>query len=151
MPARLRQFFELPAPDRRLLWSAMIALVKARFIVMFVPVRKIMRPASLRIERPSADSDPARIGWAIEAASRSLPMVKNCLVKAIAGRNLLARHGLCGQIRLGVLKNSLDTLSGHAWLECADRVITGAGDHCSYAVMPLDDHGGADKPTNVLA
>ncbi|MGH7926053.1 MAG: lasso peptide biosynthesis B2 protein [Candidatus Binatus sp.] len=140
MQTRLGKFFRLPAADRRLLASAIVSVIKARGTVMFVPVRKILLPLAARTEAMSSDADAARISWAVETAGRIVPTGENCLVRAIAGRAMLARRGISSQIKLGIAKNSADILSGHAWLECGDRIITGAGEHLNYAAMPVCEH-----------
>ncbi len=130
----LRKFIGLPATDRRLLASAIVSVIKARIVVTFVPVRKILQPVPLRID--AVLGDPARISWAVETAGRIVPSGRNCLVRAIAGREMLARRGFSSQIRLGIAKKSPDILKGHAWLECGDKIITGEGEHRHYAAMP---------------
>ena len=105
---------------------------------MFVPVRKILQPVT-----PWAgarDTDTAKISWAVETAGRIVPAGDNCLVRAIAGREMLARRGISSQIRLGVAKNSSDLLRAHAWLECGDRIITGESEHRNYAALPVGEH-----------
>jgi hypothetical protein len=136
MRARLRKFIKLPRPDRRLLVSAIVALIKARLTVAFVPLRKILQPVAPHSGAISSDSDLARITWAVDAASRIVPTARNCLVRAIAGRELLARGGVSSQLRLGIVKSSRDRLSGHSWLECGGRIITGEGEHRSHAEIP---------------
>jgi hypothetical protein len=140
MPTRLRKFIQLPAADRRLLVSAIVSVIKARLTVTFVPVREILRPIAPQTEAASPDSQAARIGWAVETAGRIVPTGKNCLVRAIAGREMLARRGISSQIRLGVAKNSPDILSGHAWLECGHTIVTGESEHRDYAAMPMGEH-----------
>lgn len=138
MQSRVRKFIDLPAPDRRLLGLAVASLVKARLAVMFVPVRKILQPVT-----PWAgarDTDTAKISWAVETAGRIVPAGDNCLVRAIAGRAMLARRGISSQIRLGVAKNSSDLLRAHAWLECGDRIITGESERRNYAALPVGEH-----------
>ena len=134
LQTRLRKFIELPTTDRRLLASAIVSVVKARIVVTFVPVRKILQPVPLRNDANLGD--PERISWAVETAARIVPTGENCLVRAIAGREMLARRGVSSQIRLGIAKNSPDILKGHAWLECGDKIITGEGEHRNYAAMP---------------
>ena len=136
MQSRLSKFIKLAAPDRRLLVSAVVSLIRARFTVMFVPVRKILLPAAPQNEAVPPDTDAEKISWAVETAARIVPTAKNCLVRAIAGREMLARRGVSSQIRLGVAKNSPDILSAHAWLECGSMIVTGEGEHRSYAAMP---------------
>jgi hypothetical protein len=134
LQTRLRKFIELPATDRRLLASAIVSVVKARIVVTFVPVRTILRPVMSRTDATPPDSE--KISWAVETAGRIVPTGTNCLVRAIAGREMLARRGVSSQIRLGIAKNSPDILKGHAWLECGDKIITGEGEHRNYVAMP---------------
>jgi hypothetical protein len=134
LQTRLRKFIELPATDRWLLASAIFSVLKARFVVTFVPVRKILQPVMLRTDATPPDSE--KISWAVETAGRIVPTGQNCLVRAIAGREMLACRGVSSQIRLGIAKNSPDILKGHAWLECGDKIITGEGEHRNYVAMP---------------
>ncbi len=142
MRARLRKFFELQAADRRLLAAAMLSVVKARLTVTFVPIRKILQPVTPRAAAMNGDANAARISWAVETAGRIVPSGKNCLVRAIAGREMLARRGVSSQIRLGVAKSSPERLDGHAWLESGDMIVTGEGEHRSYTAMPVGQSGG---------
>jgi hypothetical protein len=135
MSTRLRKFIELPASERRLLGSAALAIVKARLSLTLMPIRQILKPVAVRKAR-DGNIDPARIGWAVETASRIVPTGRNCLVRAIAGRHLLARHGFPGRVRIGIGKNSPDRLMAHAWLECGELIITGAHEQ-DFAVLPL--------------
>jgi len=134
LQTRLRKFIELPATDRWLLVSAIVSLIKARIVVTFVPLRKILQPVMLRTNATPPDSE--KISWAVETAGRIVPNGQNCLVRAIAGREMLARRGVSSQIRLGIAKNSPDILKGHAWLECGDKIVTGEGEHRNYFAMP---------------
>lgn len=138
MQSRVRKFIDLSAADRRLLGLAVASLVKARLAVMFVPVRKILQPVTPWAS--AQDTDTARIGWAVETAGRIVPAGDNCLVRAIAGREMLARRGISSQIRLGVAKNSSDLLRAHAWLECGDRIVTGESERRNYAALPIGEH-----------
>jgi Transglutaminase-like superfamily len=140
MQSRMRKLIELPPTDRRLLASAIVAVIRARITVTFVPVRKILQLVIPWTEAVLADTDAAKIGWAVETAGRIVPTGDNCLVKAIAARAMLARRGVSSRLRLGIAKNSPDILLGHAWLECGDRIITGEGESRRYAAMPVDEH-----------
>jgi hypothetical protein len=137
--ALLRKFVQLPAPDRRLLILAFIALVKARIEVSFLPLRQLLRPVAPNIKYVSPNTDAGKVGWAVETMSRFVPLTGNCLVRAIAGRAILARCGVRAQIRLGITKETPASLSRHAWLECGDRIITGEGEPLKYASMPVKE------------
>lgn len=76
----------------------------------------------------------ARIAWAIGAGSRYVPRA-TCLVRALAGRRLLAAHGHRAHLRIGVAKST--ELQAHAWLEYEGRVLIGGGDLDRYTVLPI--------------
>jgi hypothetical protein len=139
MQSRLRKYVKLPAADRWLLGSAVVSIVKARLVVTFVPIRKILQPVTLGAGTSAQDIDVAKISWAVETAGRIVPAGANCLVRAIAGREMLARRGVGSRIRIGVAKDSPDLLRAHAWLECGDRIITGEGEHRNYAALPVGE------------
>jgi hypothetical protein len=82
---------------------------------------------------------PEKIGWAVETAARIVPTGSNCLVRAIAGRAMLAHYGFSSRIRLGVRKNDLDHLEGHAWLDYGETIITGENGYRTYAEMPIGE------------
>lgn len=52
---------------------------------------------------------------------------------------MLARYGFSSQIRLGVRKNDLEKLEGHAWLDYGETIITGEDGHRTYAEMPTGE------------
>lgn len=63
-----------------------------------------------------------------EEASRAvskLPGRSTCLVRALAGRTLLARYGYQTTIRFGVRQAKGESLHAHAWLETSDGTALG--------------------------
>jgi hypothetical protein len=113
--------------------------VDGRRHVVFVSVRKILQPVTPWAEAVFPEIIAEKIGWAVETAGRIVPTGNNCLVKAIAAREMLARRGVGSRLRLGIAKNSPDILLGHAWLECGDRIVTGEGEYRRYAAMPVGE------------
>jgi hypothetical protein len=133
----LIKFIRLPAFKRRLVVAAVLALIKARLQLACVPVRRILRPVTARQTAMRPEIDAERIGWSIETVSSIVPGLGNCLVRAVAGRALLAQHGYASEIRIGVSKNSADSFRAHAWLESGNQIITGSDEHQDFAPMPL--------------
>ena len=121
MRARLRKFTSLSASHWFLLATATIALIRGRICVTFLPIWQILRPVSPQATTSSRDMSPEKIGWAVETAARIVPTGSNCLVRAIAGRAMLARYGFPSQSRLGVRKNYLEKLEGTRGWNTAKR------------------------------
>lgn len=69
----------------------------------------------------------------IVRASKCVPQA-TCLVQALAGKALLARHSYATELKLGVIKK--DNLKAHAWLEHDDSIILGHVTNLSdYSVL----------------
>jgi hypothetical protein len=129
---RLRKYLRLAAPDRRLLLEAALLQAAVRVALWCMPARTLRRTP-----RPaSRDSQPAvsQLAWAVNAASSVIPR-STCLVRALAARRLLARHGYPSTLRLGVARTS-DGLAAHAWLECQGAILIGAAPPGRYTPLP---------------
>jgi hypothetical protein len=127
---RLRKYLRLPAPDRRLLLEAAMLQAAVRLALWFLPVRRWSRPPALL--SPTAVL-PSRIAWAIAATTRLIPR-STCLVRALAARRLLARHGYPSTLHLGVAKSP--EFQAHAWLECNGAILLGAPAAGRYTPLP---------------
>lgn len=127
MARRLASFFRLSFSDRLLLIRAALAVVSAK-----LAVRTLRLPAArasvIRLQRPRWLVAPAhadRIVWAVQAAGRTIPGMKNCLVQAVAAEAMLLGAGHPCELRIGAAKNGPDELIAHAWLESEGRVLIG--------------------------
>lgn len=66
------------------------------------------------------------VGWAIETASRQIPLVDTCLPKAMTAVYLLRRAGNPAVFCVGVSKAAPDRFSAHAWVEMDGRIVIGS-------------------------
>ncbi len=127
MARRLAKFFRLSFSDQRLLMRAALAVVSAKLAIRSLRL-PAARAAVTHLERLGWIVTPARadrIVWAVEAAGRAIPGMKNCLVQAVAAEAMLLRAGHPCQFRIGAAKNGPDELIAHAWLESEGRVLIG--------------------------
>jgi Transglutaminase-like superfamily len=128
MARRLIRFFQLPFSDQRLLMRAALAVVSAKLAIRTLRL-PVARTAVARLERRRWSVTPTpvdRIVWAVEAAGRAIPGMKNCLVQAVAAEAMLARAGHPCELRIGAAKNGPGGgLIAHAWLESEGRVLIG--------------------------
>ena len=79
---------------------------------------------------------PAMIVRAIDGASRIVPGGGNCLARALAGRAVMARHGLSSNIVLGVAKAPDGLLRSHAWLQYKGNALLGEQGVSGFSPMP---------------
>lgn len=76
-----------------------------------------------------------RVSYAVNAAANNVPWRSDCFPRAIAAHKLLSKRGYATTIHLGVEKNSDSGIAAHAWLTCADVVVTGGEDVDRYTEM----------------
>lgn len=125
-----RKFFSLPVRDRLLLAEAVFALAAVRLGLALVRFQRLLtsvEKASVHFRERQLDERPpaSRIVWALDAASRRVPLVNSCLPRALAARFLLVRWGYPAELSIGVAKNNDGKLEAHAWVETLGRVVIG--------------------------
>lgn len=138
---RIRKFFGLAPARRRLFFRAWGTLAKWRVTLWCVPFlrwRDRLQPVCGVDEKEAASSGVLHdTVWAVERASRYLPGA-TCLVRALAARELLARSGLCAELRIGVAHDERGRFEAHAWLEYEGGVVLGSPDDATrFAPLPL--------------
>ena len=72
-----------------------------------------------------ADLPLSRIVWAVQAASRRIPMA-TCLTQSLALQCLLARTGRASEVHIGVKKDAEAGFQSHAWVECEGSMLLSA-------------------------
>lgn len=65
-----------------------------------------------------------RIAWSVEQSSRFV-IRPTCLVRAMAGQQMLALKGHGSEIRVGVRKTDDKAFDAHAWLISGDHIVLG--------------------------
>jgi len=80
----------------------------------------------LRLVPPSRSpaSSPQGVVAAVERSSRLLHL-RNCLTRCITAQEMLRRHGLLVELRIGV-QRSRHQFAAHAWLEHHGEVLNDA-------------------------
>lgn len=76
----------------------------------------------------------SQLAWAVNASTRVIPR-STCLVRALAARRLLARHGYASTLRIGVAR-APESIDAHAWLECNGAILIGAPVPGRYTLLP---------------
>ena len=137
---KLRKFINLTAGERRLLVSAVVYLVGIRLGHMVLPLRTLLRLTKRASERNHSGSNeglpPERIAWAVQAVSRYLPGMGNCLTQAIAAQVMLARRNYPAHLHIGVAKDEGGRLKAHAWVECEGKIVFGGAGVSQYTPLP---------------
>lgn len=117
--------------------EASIALTASSLMLRLMPFRFVARLAGRLGEVPCGEraicnSRAAGVGRAINRAARRLPWHSNCLVRAIAGRLMLARRRIPSTLSFGV-NADIGHIQAHAWLQAGGTVICGAAEMKGFA------------------
>jgi Transglutaminase-like superfamily len=148
MARRLIRFFQLPFSDQRLLMRAALAVVSAKLAIRTLRL-PVVRTAGARLERLRWSVTPTpvdRIVWAVEAAGRAIPGMKNCLVQAVAAEAMLTWAGHPCELRIGAAKNGTGLIA-HAWLESEGRVLIGEFELDRYTPLIAPHLRGGTPPS----
>jgi hypothetical protein len=128
---RQNKLLHLPPSERRLLVEAAMWLIAARLAIIF-PFRWIAlflgshMAESLDTDEPEHKEIRKQISWAVQSASRHLPLECTCMVQAIAGKAMLKRRGIQSTLYLGLAMDREKNLEAHAWLRSGEVIVIGA-------------------------
>ena len=123
----LNKLLRLPASDVWLLCESAVLLLVIRAGLSMISFNTILSKTSRHL---SSDATPAprgleKVVWSVECIAARLPIVRNCLTKALVAKWLLDRRGYCTQLRIGVKKAEQGQLEAHAWIERGPAIIIG--------------------------
>ena len=118
-------------------------LLRAAYLVRWVPSRYWLPLSILPVaavpHSPAQIREAERVALLIEGAARRLPWQSTCLIKALAGWQLLRQQGLNARIQLGVQHHAETGLGAHAWLVLGDRVLLGGKEASGFSEITRMD------------
>lgn len=123
---RVSKFASLRREEQALLCTSAALLLSSRVLLPLVRLDRTYRGLHWFVQLlPPYGSvhNPEKIPWALEVATVTLPIECSCLMKALVGERLLARHGHQAHIRLGVASDQ--GFEAHAWVEREGEIIIG--------------------------
>ncbi len=134
------RFLKRPGADRRLLVEAFCLLALARFEILVAPFRRVTPfrgqiMAESPCLAPESEALAERISWAVQAAAHYTPWESKCLAQAMAAMMMLKRCGVGSTLYVGLAKDAKAGLSGHAWLRCGEKILTGGPVHEQFTVI----------------
>jgi len=134
--ARVATLARQPWSRKKLTAEAIWELAKARLAVRRRGQYGALDRFAARsadVVTPMPDSPLSRdIGWAIHAASSTLPWNTLCLTQAIAAARMLSRRDRPWVIHVGLARDE-EELIAHAWVTCGQRVVVGGAEVNRYA------------------
>ena len=103
----LRTLARLEAPERTLLLGTLLVVIVIRIglcVLPFLRLQRFIRSWRYLPFPVPRDTPVARLVWAVQAASRRVPMA-SCLTQSLALQFMLARAGHPSQLRIGIHKD----------------------------------------------
>lgn len=131
----LKRLAKLPKTERKLLFEAVFAVLIARIMLHYFPLRKVQRLLThISTDWPSRASCGAdQIGWAAQKAG--LIAGSNCLLQALAAQALLVRYEYKASLTIGVASDEKRGFEAHAWVTSEDQIVIGDHDASRYTAI----------------
>jgi Transglutaminase-like superfamily len=127
---KIQKFWQLDLPDRYLLIKTFLLLnfIRIAFLFLKFPLLqkvlgKIGKSYLDKSVRPSISID--KIVWAVEVSTQLSPGGAKCLARALTLHTLMQQQGYDPILQIGVIKNPLESLQAHAWVEYQGEVVIG--------------------------
>jgi hypothetical protein len=120
---RMRTFLRLSCADRNLFFRAfmLVGAVRLALVALPYPVIRVLFRRNLPGPKVSEEVSPARLVWAVRAASRVIPGA-TCLTQALSLKLLMHSYGQPSRVQIGVAKDG-EGFQAHAWVEHADTIL----------------------------
>ena len=114
---KLGRLASMPSAERRVLAEALLLLGVAAASLKVLGLRRTRAILARWIPGgPASSLDAASVARLVKAAARHGPVRAKCLSAAVTLESLLRRHGMEGELRLGVRKHR-GRFEAHAWVE----------------------------------
>ena len=144
--AKLERLARLGGRDRLLLIEAALTLAFASAAIRLLPFRRVAaiagrRPARRRLDPAAAETEAARIRWAVNAWGRRVPWRAVCFQRGLAAHLMLRRRGLASQLHYGAAQDGEEGLSAHVWVTLEGCDVSGGADAPRFvrlATFPAD-------------
>jgi transglutaminase superfamily protein len=111
----------------RMLAAAFVTVARVRISLWLLPWRGFAKSMTIAHNVTPLPPTPERLEWSVKMASRAVPYA-TCLTQALALHRLLARHGHCSVIQVGV-RNVDGRFLAHAWVEHEGRMFLGTSEN----------------------
>ncbi len=125
----IRKLLSLHSSDRWMFLSAYFTLIRINLLLNFVPYNQLRHSIAGQARRKKVfNPDPMaahQIADAVKSASRYTPTTSTCLVRALAGYDLMTKHDLPVEMYIGVKLGLPGQLKAHAWVMNQGEVIIG--------------------------
>jgi len=146
MIQKFKKFTKLSVEEKKLFMEAYVTLGVMRSAILTVSFKRLTRSlehVAKKKELGKLSKEEMKIaklvGKAIMRASAYTPWESACLAQSLTAQKMLQKRGIPGVFYLGAAKDeeSKEKMKAHAWSQCGDAIITGAGGHEEFTVLSV--------------
>ena len=144
MIQKFKKFTKLSSEEKKLFIEAYVTLGLMRSAILTISFKRLTRS----LEHGAKKKELAKlseqemqtaklVGQSIMRAAVYTPWESACLAQSLTAKKMLKKRGIPGVFYLGAMKDEEDTskMKAHAWSQCGDAIITGAGGHEAFTVL----------------
>lgn len=152
MLRKFKKFIKLSSEEKKLFLEAYATLGVMRTAILTVSFKRLTRSLE-HVEKKEEIialneremSIAVKVGQAITRAAAYTPWESACLAQSLTAQKMLQKRGIPGVFYLGAMKDekSKEKMKAHAWSQCGDIIITGAGGHEEFTVLSVFGWGRA--------
>ena len=149
---KVKKFINLHGEEKKLFLEAYATLGLMRTAILTVSFKRLTRSlehVAKKKKLPTLNEKDIKtaklVGQAIMRASAYTPWESACLAQSLTAQKMLKKRGIPGVFYLGAAKDeeSEAKMKAHAWSQCGDAIITGAGGHEEFTVLSVFGWGKA--------
>ena len=146
MIQKFKKFTKLSAEEKKLFMEAYVTLGMIRTAILTVSFKRLTRSLDHEAKKKELATlnekemkTASKVGQAIMRASAYTPWESACLAQSLTAQKMLQKRGIPGVFYLGAAKDeeSEAKMKAHAWSQCGDTIITGAGGHEAFTVVSV--------------
>ncbi len=146
MIQKFKKFTKLSAEEKKLFLEAYVTLGIMRAAILTISFKRLTRSLEHmpKKEKMVALNDgempmATLVSKAIIRAAAYTPWESACLAQSLTAQKMLQKRDIPGVFYLGAAKDeeSKEKMKAHAWSQCGDTIITGAGGHEAFTVLSV--------------
>jgi len=146
MLRKFKKFSKLSSKEKKLFLEAYATLGVMRAAILTISFKRLTRSLDHSTKKegiiPLSDEErdiAVKVGQAIARAAAYTPWESACLSQSLTAQKMLQKRGIPGVFYLGAMKDKEEKskMKAHAWSQCGEIIITGAGGHEEYNILSV--------------
>ncbi len=146
MLRKIRKFTKLSSEEKKLFLEAYLMLGIMRASILSISFKRLTHllehlpnKEEITVLNKEENAKAIAVGKAITRAAVYTPWESACLAQALTAQKMLQKRGIPGVFYLGAAKDveNKGNMKAHAWSQCGETIITGAGGHEDFTILSV--------------